>query len=484
MTAGTPKQEAIKELVNPSFSEDEKIAFLEYAEFYSDFLPIPAEPISGELQEVFCRSIAAGAEREAAKAALYYFLSGMPPKTAQAIKEAVEKGQPAELLTTMDGQTTIFEFLPPVPENRSTAKAELGETVTQAIADTLRSYEALPTAPSLYFFNEFITANGKQREIKTTAGNRKVTDRHKAITYQPEQDGFTVTQSGRNDTISITIENADKITGKGVKKCYAFLLAQCNKQNFKPVIGFSLQDIVDRGMYKSLDTARTGIKSALDTLQKIKFSGTIKKGKKTVVQAEAGILFYHYKIKNNYVEVSVNENFNIEFVAAYFAMIPLFAYGLDNTNAFDITQYIFTLARQNTATIKEKGCFTISFKALQNLLALPTEADIAPGKKFKPKQYVIDPILKAIADIEEAARAAGNEDFTITAVYDPNYSNYRDFLEGYLQISFRGEIFANLCAIADKQEARIEEAKERRAKRLIEGEEMPPKTTRKKSKKA
>ena len=134
MTAGTPKHEAIKDLLAPAFSEEAKIAFLEYAEFYSDFLPIPAEPISGELETQFSAAIASGQEREAAKAALYYFLSAMPPKTAQLIKEAVAKGEPAELLTTLDGQTTIFEFLPPpkeAPVDRKTAKEE---SITHALS--------------------------------------------------------------------------------------------------------------------------------------------------------------------------------------------------------------------------------------------------------------------------------------------------------------------------------------------------------------
>lgn len=134
LIAGTPKHEAIKDLLAPAFSEEAKIAFLEYAEFYSDFLPIPAERISGELETQFSAAIASGQEREAATAALYYFLSAMPPKTAQLIKEAVAKGEPAELLTSLDGQTTIFEFLPPpkeAPVDRKTAKEE---SITHALS--------------------------------------------------------------------------------------------------------------------------------------------------------------------------------------------------------------------------------------------------------------------------------------------------------------------------------------------------------------
>lgn len=349
-------------------------------------------------------------------------------------------------------------------------------TTDPAEADKLQEevdrikYDILPTGSPLYLFNAALTYHGKKKQIPTTKNGTKQSDRHKEITYTAAKGGYTITQTDKRtgERVEITLINADKMQGKGVKKCFAFLLTMSNKQNFSPVIGFSLQELVDRGMYSTLENARRGIKAALDTLQNIKFSGTIKKGRrKEIKQAEAGVLFYHYKIKNNYVEVSVNENFNIEFIAAYYALIPQWLYALNNSNAFDLGEYIFMQARQNTAEIKRGNSFNISFKKIRELLALPLEADIAAkGSKWKPKQYVIEPILTAIEDIQQGAAAANNADFTLEAIYNPSYKDLSEFLEGYIKISFNGELYQKLSDIADKQEAKIAQAIAIKEKRL------------------
>lgn len=338
--------------------------------------------------------------------------------------------------------------------------------------DVLPHYDILPTSPALYLFNSAITHNGKKKVIPTTKNGTKPNNRHQTITYSPIKDGYIITQTNNQSgqILELSFLNADKLQGKGVKKCFAFLLTQCNKQNFKPVISFSLNELVERGMYSKAENARRGIKTALDTLQNIKFKGTIKKGKnKSITQAEAGVLFYHYKIKNNYVEVSVNENFNIEFIAAYYALFPQFAYALNNSNSFDLCEYIFMQARTNSQAIKEKNGFTVSFKKIRELLALPEEKDITNKRNWKPKQYVIEPILTAVLDLQAEAQKANYTDFEITAVYDSNYTTLNEFLDGYIKITFKGEVYSNLIKIAEQQEAKIEQAINQR-QRLIEAQ--------------
>ena len=268
--------------------------------------------------------------------------------------------------------------------------------------------------------------NTKKKNIATTKNGTKQSDRHQAIKYTATKDGYTITQtnSRSGQVLELTFMNASKIQGKGVKKCFAFLLTKSNDQHFNPVISFSLNELVERGMYSSTMNARRGLIAALDTLQNVKFSGTIKKGKnKSIVQAEAGVLFYHYKIRNNAVEVSVNENFNIEFIAAYYALFPQFAYALSNSNSFDLCEYIFMQARTNSQAIKDKSSLTISFKKIREILALPEESDIENKRNWKPKQYVIDPILSAIEDLTAEAAKAKYKDFEISAIYDTNYKN-------------------------------------------------------------
>lgn len=342
----------------------------------------------------------------------------------------------------------------------------------------LAKYDILPTSPALYLFNTALTHNSKRKTITTTKNGTKQSDRHQAIKYTPTKDGgYTITQtnSRSGQILELTFMNAEKMQGKGVKKCFAFLLTKSNEQHFNPVISFSLNELVERGMYSDTNNARRGLKAALDTLQNIKFSGTIKKGKnKSIVQAEAGVLFYHYKIKNSSVEVSVNENFNIEFIAAYYALFPQFAYALSNSNAFDLCEYIFMQARTNTQAIKDKSSLTISFKKIREILALPEERDIENKRNWKPKQYVIDPILSAVEDLTTEAEKSKYKDFEIAAVYDPDYKNLSEFLEGYIKITFKGEVYASLIKIAEQQEEKIEQAAAQRQK-IIEARREKPK---------
>jgi len=396
--------------------------------------------------------------------------------------EDPEKIVEYEILKQYNGKAEILELIKKgIPDNCYFGIVGIddikSDSETQAIyisklyliekTTALSKYDILPTSPALYLFNSAITHNSKQKKIATTKNGTKQSDRHQAIKYTPTKDGngYTLTQtnSRSGQTLELTFINAEKMQGKGVKKCFAFLLTQSNEQHFNPVISFSLNELVARGMYSNTENARRGLKAALDTLQNIKFSGTIKKGKnKSIVQAEAGVLFYHYKIKNSSVEVSVNENFNIEFIAAYYALFPQFAYALNNSNSFDLCEYIFMQARTNSQAIKEKGGLTISFKKIRELLALPEENDIENKRNWKPKQYVIAPILTAIEDLQTEATNAKYNDFVITAVYNQDYSNLNEFLDGYIEIKFNGEVYSNLIKIAEQQEEKIEQAAAKR----------------------
>ena len=161
-------------------------------------------------------------------------------------------------------------------------------------------------------------------------------------------------------------------------------------------------------------------------------------------------MFYHYRLKNGYVTLSVNENFNMEFIANYFTIFPRFAYALSN-NAFSLVRYIFFLARQNTQAIKEKGTFTIKLDLIRENLGLPAPEDV---KNSKYIQYIIEPIEKAIEETEEALRnvpEAKEYGFTITP-YTWDTGNIKKWLEGYLEIGLNGDFAETFIRIATKAE--------------------------------
>nr|DAR24763.1 MAG TPA: PROTEIN/DNA Complex-DNA COMPLEX, DNA REPLICATION, REPLICATION-DNA.1A [Caudoviricetes sp.] len=304
-------------------------------------------------------------------------------------------------------------------------------------------YDNLPTSPVIHGLYELMNAHGKGKQLaltsieatETTLKGKKQGNRHKIIEYKQKKGELVITQTDNQtgDKITFQIKDNFQMRGKGVKKCVTFLLTKSLNQSNR-TIGFELQDLVNNGMYSSVNNARAGIKNALDIMQGIQFSGEIRKGKRIIAQ-EGGVLWYHYSIKNNYVTVSVNDKMNIEFFAAYFALIPQYAYML-TSNSFDLCTYIFMLARQNADSIKEKGYFNISMKRICEYLSLPTPE---PGKKFKAKQLVIEPIQKAIAEIIEKSKEQGYNDISIINYSEP-YTTYEKWLAGYLQISFKGRI--------------------------------------------
>lgn len=319
---------------------------------------------------------------------------------------------------------------------------ELTEEFVEEAKEIL--YDSLPTSPAVYGLYELMNAQGKGKTISLSnikeeencLKGTKTNNRHKIVKYERGKDNSFVIQQTDSQTgnlLTFEIKNNFQMKGKGVKKCVTFLFTKSLTGNSRS-FSFDLQDLVDNGMYGSIPAARAGIKNALDTMQGIQIGGTVRKGKRIISQ-EAGILWYHYSIKNNYVTVSVNDNINVEFFATYFALIPQYAYTL-TSNSFDLCTYIFMLARQNADSIKEKGYFNISMKKICEYLRLPTPE---PEKKFKAKQYVIEPIQKAIAEIIEKSKERGYNDISIINYSEP-YTTYEKWLAGYLQISFTGRI--------------------------------------------
>ena len=327
-----------------------------------------------------------------------------------------------------------------------------------------RIYDILPSSPILYLLLLAVSYNSKERKIPLTGSKRRLSDRHKKISCSCYDDEYKICQDdlSTGDKISIRFTDYKHISGKAVKKCLVFLLSEYNRQNFSSQIGFSLCILVDRGMYSSIDNARRGLKSALESLGKIKICGTIAQGPKLIIeQREFAALISGFSITNNYVQISVNEDLNKEFIAPYYALLPEFSYSLSSGNAVDLCVYIFLQARQNTKAIKAGGGFNISLRKISELLALPRRDDIKNKRNWKPKQYVVKPILQAVRDISDAAQRAGFMDLKLEIIGNPDFRDVNDFLSGYLRVSLSGEIYDKLCVLAMKKEEKVKQIVER-----------------------
>lgn len=281
-------------------------------------------------------------------------------------------------------------------------------------------------------------------------------NRHEKITTEQSKKGnlikITRTNEQKESSIAITFSQAETFLTKQSKtfaKVMTFVLEKMTAQNFQNQVTLSLQEMVDRGMYSTKNNALKGAKSFFEQQKEMTLSGTVKAGRRTIAE-EGGILFYHYSLKNGYLTFDANPKFNFNFIASYFTQLPSFAYSLNN-NAFLMVRYIFSIARQNTKSIKEKGSFTISLDSVRENIGLPSIDEV---KNRKYKQFIIDPIEDAIEEIEKALQnleEAKDCAFTITP-YGTDTSNIMEWLQGYLEIGLKGDFSKTFVKFADETE--------------------------------
>lgn len=368
-------------------------------------------------------------------------------------------------------------------------RRELEKEAAAAQLTTLAPLGSVPNGDSLNWLFRVISASKGGRIVQRNPANR-----HEVVKAEQYGDKvrFTRTNKQNGSTAIVEIDQADKYlskTNKTFTKVLLFTLQKMTAQHFPLEVGFSLQELVDLGMYSTTSNAGRAVKDFFAQQKLTTISGTVKKGRKTVKE-EGGILFYHYRLENGFVKLSVNENFNMEFIANYFTIFPRFAYALSN-NSFSLVRYIFFLARQNAPAIKNKGTFKISLEAVRENLGLPSVDDV---KNRKYRQYIIEPIEKAIEEIEEALQTvpeAKEYGFTITP-YGTDTSNINEWLKGYLEIGLNGdfaETFVRLATKAEKDRAQWEKVKQAELARIAarveakEAQEEPPKSTRGRKKK-
>lgn len=384
-------------------------------------------------------------------------------------------------------ETGIIAIITELLEDPS-VKRELEKEAKAAQKNALAPLGSVPNGDSLNWLYRVLSASKGGRMVQESTRNR-----HEEITAQKYGDKirFTRTNKQNGSTVIVEIDQADKYlrkTNKTFTKILLFTLQKMTAQNNPLEVGFSLQELVDLGMYYDTSTARRAIKEFFSQQKLTTLSGTVKKGRKTVKE-EGGILFYHYKINNGFVTLSVNENFNLDFIANYFTVFPRFAYALSN-NAFSLVRYIFFLARQNAQAIKDKGTFTISLENVRENLGLPAPDEV---NNRKYRQFIIEPIENAIEETEEALQnvpEAKEYGFTITPC-GTDTSNIREWLQGYLEIGLNGdfaETFIRLAAKAEKDRAQWAKIKQAelakiaaRAEAKEAQEETKPKQKRKKT---
>lgn len=269
---------------------------------------------------------------------------------------------------------------------------------------------------------------------------------------------------------SVTIELADidKLTGsnKPAKKLFVLALIKANEQAIhdgqltKNYISFPLQELIDTGFYSTPQSARKGFNAGMDTLTSLKIKGHIQQTKKKGSSIDAlEVLFTGARIERGQCTIFFNERISWSFIAQYFTILPRYYFRLSN-RASDLLYYIFYIARQHTRDIEERGYFTISFRAIQHRVQLPSEVG-----NNNPDRTIKQPIEEAIEQIEDGHSGLyGNEDFSLLPVYD-EYAPIASFLDnGYLRVELKGSFAETFIAISKDTAKQIEAAQKRQAR--------------------
>lgn len=291
-----------------------------------------------------------------------------------------------------------------------------------------------------------------------------------ATTLEVYEDGQRRQVQLKTQKASVTIELADidKLTGsnKPAKKLFVLALIKANEQAIhegqltKNYVSFPLQELIDTGFYSTPQSARKGFNAGMDTLTSLKIKGHIQQTKKKGSSIDAlEVLFTGARIERGQCTIFFNERISWSFIAQYFTILPRYYFRLPN-RASDLLYYIFYLARQHTKDIEERGYFTISFRAIQHRLQIPSEVG-----NNNPDRTIKQPIEEAIEQIEDGHSGLyGNEDFSLLPVYD-EYAPIASFLDnGYLRVELKGSFAETFIAISKDTAKQIEAAQKRQAR--------------------
>jgi len=364
----------------------------------------------------------------------------------------LQEKQKADILTEIEQQRG-YKDLDILPEAEFIAvinhlKARLIELnpLQEKFIEALHDY--LPQGPATNAMKQALSNIPAKRETEKRGVHYRVRDRFpntKLVEYESASSKFMFTFSEDNYK---KIAEASNRQGANTRKILNFLLTKANNQNFDPVIHFDLQELVDRGIYNSKDTAYRGVIGCIDQLRSFELEGTYRRGNKQVRNAKTYVFTGRDITYTNCRVITMPGA--IENLCPYFTLFPKWTYKL-NKAAFSMIDHIYYMARQRRSqdSISKKGYFTVSFKTLCAELSLPK-----PGDTTRHTQFIINPLLDAIEEIENASQT----DIKITPYYNHDYKNAHDFLDGYLMVEPEKAIYNYVTDMANSRQKKIKAA--------------------------
>lgn len=329
----------------------------------------------------------------------------------------------------------------------------------------LSPYSMMPNAASFNLVSRYI--NNPKMEAKEAGSTIEMIDRF----IDEDARELQVEITTRNSKTTLTVQNypsfffddENATKGKknrrgnlsGVKKVWRFALQKLMQQSTNHLIPefitIDLEEMVKPNFFSNVDNAYRGIETMIKkmTLLYIKQDFTAEKGSK---RTQGGVLFYHSDRQGTRARIWVNRQFGFEFFRSAYTYFPTsWAYQLDG-NAFSLTEYVFSLLRQNADKITEKGKFEIKLSTIHNQLGLRSVDDVRENANRRYNDFIKKPIIQAIDEVNEAAKKDKEIPGRFKLVLKtPDTTNIEQWLEGSLVIYASGEYAAHLTNIAETQ---------------------------------
>lgn len=271
--------------------------------------------------------------------------------------------------------------------------------------------------------------------------------------------------------ISLKISNSivnNELYGYSVatKKILTLILEKINEQAYcegrliRDYVTFSNDELIERGIYKTPQSALKGMKIALNILTDMKMEGMLNFNKSKSISYsmpasyQYGNIFRFGTYKKGQWGIYIEAKADWRFIFQAFSILPDYYYSLPNRPS-ELLYLIFTTARQHTDDIKKRGYFCIGLRKIQEALHLPDE-----DKTKNPQRDIKDVINTAIKEIDEAhIKYFRNEDLLFLSLeYDDSW-NIRQFLdEGFLHVELSDFFAKPFIDIEDDKIKNLKEA--------------------------
>lgn len=349
---------------------------------------------------------------------------------------------------------------------------ELWEVIESiAISISEAEYKSVPSTPAerliLKTFNAGLNVEDLPERQREYSHGYKYTFSSERVKGKQT---ITIREETTKSIATITINDIEVLAGnnKNLKAFYLYVLILVHQQahsagHFKrDYIEFSLSDLVEKGLYKTVESARLGVNNNWLSLKQISMgeNSVIITKKKTIRNDNDDVLFISKRIKNNVCKIFLNPNVNWDIITHFYAVIPTYALSMSN-RGLSLAWHIFDTLRMNTRDIKEKGYCDFPFKRLPSVLNLPD----AEGC-INARRDIREPIEKAIYEIEDRQAELLNGGDIRLEVHGDDAKTVKEFLaDGFLRVYVSGELYNRILGIASNEVKKVAQMEKRAAKR-------------------